>query len=216
MTYRASVAALLVLLLASFAAAGAQPADRTALDRFLADLTTWQADFTQTVTDSRDRKVGEGRGRLVVSRPGRFRWEIAPVDGADQGQLLVADGKNLWFLDRDLEQVTVKPVDQALSQSPAMLLSGTGDVREAFEVTSDGRSDGLDWVAVRPRKREGDFERARLGFRGNDLARMELEDRLGQRTSLRFVDAVRNATVDAQVLQFTPPAGVDVIGNQVR
>ena len=197
-------------------AVAAEPQRATALDRYLDGLTTWKADFTQTVVDGRSRKIGEGRGRLLISRPGKFRWELSPKGGPQSGQLLVADGRNLWFFDRDLEQVTVKPVTEALSQSPAMLLSGTGDVREAFEVTSDGRSDGLDWVAVRPRKREGDFERARLGFRGNDLARMELEDRLGQRTSLRFVDAVRNATIDAQLLQFTPPAGVDVIGNQVR
>lgn len=218
MTRPAVLVTALLLLIATSLSGAATPATagNTALDRFLSGLSTWQADFTQSVSDGRGRKVGEGRGRLLVSRPGRFRWEIAPVDGADEGQLLVADGKNLWFLDRDLQQVTVRPVEEALTQSPATLLSGSGDVREAFDIAADGRADGLDWVAVTPRTRDGDFQRARLGFRGNDLARMELEDRLGQRTTLRFSGSARNAPVDPALLAFTPPEGVDVIGNQVR
>jgi outer membrane lipoprotein carrier protein len=184
----------------------------TALDRFLAGLTTWSGDFTQTVVDGRGRKLGEGRGRLLISRPGKFRWELSPGDGPEAGQVLVADGRNLWFLDRDLEQVTVKPMTAALSQSPAMLLSGTGDVRAAFEVAADGRADGLEWVRVRPRGTDGDFRQARLAFRDVQLVRMELEDRLGQRTSLLFQKAVRNGPLAADELRFVPPAGADVIG----
>lgn len=184
----------------------------TALDAFLEGLKTWDARFTQTVEDARGRRLGEARGRLLISRPGRFRWELAPGNGPEAGQLLVADGRNLWFLDRDLDQVTVKPVTEALSQSPAMLLSGTGDVRAAFEVESDGRADGLDWVRVKPRDADGDFRQARLGFRGNALERMQLEDKLGQRTSLMFDKAVRNGAVAAEELRFTVPPGADVIG----
>jgi outer membrane lipoprotein carrier protein len=190
----------------------AATAAATALDRFLAGLTTWSGDFTQTVVDGRGRKLGEGKGRLLISRPGKFRWELSPGDGPEAGQVLVADGRNLWFLDRDLEQVTVKPVTAALSQSPAMLLSGTGDVRAAFDVAADGRADGLEWVRVRPRGTDGDFRQARLAFRDLQLVRMELEDRLGQRTSLLFQNAVRNGPLAADELRFVPPAGADVIG----
>lgn len=188
----------------------------TALDRFLDGLTSWRADFTQTVVDSRSRKLGEGKGRLLISRPGRFRWEMAPKQGADGGQLLLADGRNLWFLDRDLEQVTVKPLDSALAQSPAMLLSGSGDVRSAFDVAGDGRGDGLEWVRVRPKQSDGDFRQARLGFKGGALERMELEDRLGQKTTLRFSGATRNAAVSPDELRFVTPPGADVIGTPLQ
>jgi outer membrane lipoprotein carrier protein len=175
-------------------AGAAQAAAVTALDRFLEGLTTWQSDFTQTVTDARNRKIGEGQGRLSIARPGRFRWELSPKGGAQAGQVLVADGRNLWFLDRDLEQVTVKPQAQSLAQSPAMLLSGDGDVRKVFDVKPDGADKddlpGMDWVAVSPRSGEGDFRVARLGFRGTDLARMDLQDRLGQRTVILFTRPV--------------------------
>jgi chaperone LolA len=204
------VAALLLILLP-----GAHAAEPGALDRFLAGLTTWKADFAQTVVDGRGRKLGEGSGRLLISRPGRFRWELAPTGAAESGQLLVADGRNLWFFDRDLEQVTVKPITEALSQSPAMLLSGSGDVRKAFDVKSEARAQGLEWVAVTPRGGEGDFRVARLGFRGTDLVRMELQDRLGQRTTLEFSGAARNVALAPEELAFVPPAGADVIGTPV-
>lgn len=207
-------AALGASLAAPSAAAGV--AGTTALDRFLDGLTTWKADFTQSVVDGRSRKIGEGHGTMLISRPGRFRWELAPKDGRESGQLLVADGSNLWFFDRDLDQVTVKPATEALSQSPAMLLSGAGDVRKAFDVKAEpaGRegSRDLEWVAVTPRAAEGDFKVARLAFRGLELVRMELQDRLGQRTTIEFASPVRNGPVAPDLLRFVPPAGVDVIG----
>jgi outer membrane lipoprotein carrier protein len=208
------LAALLCVLSCALTAStfAAEAPATTALDQFLSGLTTWKADFMQSVVDGRGRKLGDGQGRLLISRPGKFRWELAPGGGPEAGQLLVADGRNLWFFDKDLEQVTVKPVTEALSQSPAMLLSGTGDVRKAFDVKSDAKAQGLDWVIVTPKGGQGDFRRARLGFRGNELARMELEDRLGQRTTLEFQNATRNVALAADDLRFVPPAGADVIG----
>ena len=77
---------------------------------------------------------------------------------------MVCDGGNLWFLDRDLEQVTVKPVDAALSATPAMLLSGAVDVRKNFNLTPAGQRMGLDWVLVEPHGAEADFRSALFGF----------------------------------------------------
>ena len=158
-------ACVMALLLLSPAA---QAAD-TALDRFLSGLETWSAAFSQSVTDARGKALSRGEGSLVIVRPGKFRWELKAQDASQPGQLLVADGRNLWFLDRDLDQVTVKPQGAALSQTPAMLLSGTGSVREAFEVSADGRSEGLDWVKALPHQKDADFRVARFGFEGGEL-----------------------------------------------
>ena len=207
-----------VVLLALGAASGgamaaeAGPAESTALDRYLTGLTTWTATFSESVVDARGKVVGKGEGSLTIVRPGRFRWELSPQESDQSGQLLVADGRNLWFLDRDLEQVTVKPLDAALSQTPAMLLSGTASVREAFDISSAGRSEGLDWVKAVPHQKDADFRAARFGFLGNDLRRMVLEDKLGQKVTLLFASSLRNRPVDPARVSFTPPAGVDVIG----
>jgi outer membrane lipoprotein carrier protein len=103
-------------------------------------------------------------------------------------------------------------MDAALSQTPAMLLSGTAAVRDAFEVSAAGHSDGLDWVKAVPHQKEADFKLARFGFQGTDLRRMVLEDKLGQKVTLVFDSSVRNRPVDPSQVSFTPPAGVDVIG----
>jgi outer membrane lipoprotein carrier protein len=133
-------------------------------------------------------------------------------NAAAAGQLMVSDGRNLWFLDRDLEQVTVKPVDAALSATPAMLLSGTVDVRKNFTLSPAGLRDGLDWVLVEPHGTDADFRDALFGFAGGDLKRMILEDKLGQTATIMFDQIQRNGPVSPQETSFTPPKGADLIG----
>jgi outer membrane lipoprotein carrier protein len=193
-------------------AAATAAAAATPLERYLDGLTTWSAKFQQTVTDARGHRVGEGSGRFLVVRPGRFRWESAPAGTSGAAQLLVSDGRNLWFYDRDLEQATVKPLQQAMPQSPAMLLAGGAGLNEAFEVRTGGRHDDLDWVVVLPRDKASDFREARFGFRDRELARLEIVDKLGQRSNLQFTSVQRNAVVDPAEVRFQPPPGVDVIG----
>jgi outer membrane lipoprotein carrier protein len=185
----------------------------TPLDSYLDDMKTLRASFVQTLADAHGKEIDRSTGTLIVSRPGKFSWEIHPQgSGADSGQLMVADGRNLWFLDRDLQQVTVKPADAALSATPAMLLSGTVDVRKNFTISPAPRRDGLDWVLVEPHGTDADFRHALMGFEGKDLRRMILEDKLGQTATVMFDHVERNGKVAPEEVSFTPPAGVDVIG----
>ena len=185
----------------------------TPLDSYLDDMKTLRASFVQTLADAHGKEIDRSTGTLIVSRPGKFSWEIHPQgSGADSGQLMVADGRNLWFLDRDLQQVTVKPADAALSATPAMLLSGTVDVRKNFTISPAPKRDGLDWVLVEPHGTDADFRHALMGFDGKDLKRMILEDKLGQTATVMFDHVERNGKVAPEEVSFTPPAGVDVIG----
>jgi outer membrane lipoprotein carrier protein len=207
----------------------------TPLDKYLSDLKTLRTSFIQTLADGQGREIDRAAGTLVVARPGKFSWDIHPQtvpaagaaasgsEGANggstnkgDGQLMVSDGKNLWFFDRDLEQVTVKPVDAALSATPAMLLSGTVDVRKNFTITPAGQRDGLDWVLVEPHGADADFKDALFGFANNDLKRMILEDKLGQTATIMFDHIERNVPVASQETSFTPPKGADVIGKPKR
>lgn len=183
------------------------------LERYLEGLTSLRASFSQTLVDSNDRVVDRSSGTLLVLRPGKFRWEVMPQGGKPTAaQLLVADGKNVWFFDRELEQVTVKPEDAALSATPAMLLSGTGDLRKNFKLTAAGNRDGLEWVLVEPLGAEADFHRALLGFGKGALKRMIIDDKLGQTATVLFENIARNEPVAREEVSFTPPPGVDVIG----
>lgn len=188
-------------------------ADSTPLDSYLEGMKTLRATFVQTLRDAHGREIDRSTGTLIVERPGKFSWEIHPQgSGAGAGQLMVADGSNLWFLDRDLQQVTVKPMDAALSATPAMLLSGTVDVRRNFTVSSEGRREGLDWVRVEPHGSQADFRKAELAFASGELKRMILDDKLGQTATVVFDHVERNGHVAPEEVSFTPPAGVDIIG----
>jgi len=196
-------------LLASLALVSAARA-QTPLDTYLSHLKTLRAEFAQTVTDGKGEQVQNARGTLVIVRPGRFRWELTPDGGSPQ--LMVADGKNLWFYDRDLEQVSVKAATAALTATPAGLLSGDGNIRELFTVAPAGKKDGFDWVLVTPRESDADFREARLGFGMSELKRMVLKDKLGQTVRLEFFKSERNPPVAESEVKFTPPSGADVIG----
>ena len=116
------------------------------------------------------RRAGRRR-RVAAVQVAAVRWQqrrrgcCGAPSAAERGQLLVADGKNLWFYDRELAQVTVKPVAAALSATPVMLLSGSPrSCTTASTSTPAGSHDGLDWVSVKPRSAEADFSQAQLGF----------------------------------------------------
>jgi len=199
-----------------------RPPAATPLDEYLDNLRTLRVSFLQTLADSHGREIDRATGTLIVQRPGKFRWEIEPqptgssagttAKGAGPGQLLVCDGVNLWFFDRELQQVTVKPVDAVLSATPAMLLSGAVDVRKSFTITSAGQREDLDWVLVEPNGANADFRRALFGFAHGDLRRMILEDALDQTATIIFQKIERNGPVLPGEVSFSAPAGVDVIG----
>ena len=206
------------VLLAFSGAVSAAPA--TVLDTYLANLKTLRAEFSQVVTDGRGNEVQRATGKFVIQRPGKFRWELTPDAGVgtpQSPQLMIADGKNLWFYDRDLEQVSVKAAATALTATPASLLSGDGKLGEYFTVSADGKRDGFDWVKVVPTRNDADFREAQFAFRngGAELSRMVLKDKLGQTVRLDFNSSARNVPVAEAEVQFTPPAGADLIGTPV-
>ena len=215
---QAFILALALGALSVRAVLAAAAAAATPLDSYLDNLKTLRASFLQTLADPNGREIDRATGVLIVSRPGKFSWDIRPqtagtnTAGTNSGQLMVCDGVNLWFLDRDLAQVTVKPVDAALSATPAMLLSGAVDVRKSFTVTPAGERLGLTWVLVEPRGAQADFRSALFGFAHDDLKRMILEDKLGQTATVIFEKIERNGPVGPGEVSFTPPAGADVIG----
>jgi len=159
------------------------------------------------VFDRAGKVVETGSGTFVFARPGKFRWTYEKP----HKQLLVADGAKLWIYDPDLNQVTVKRMDRAISSTPAALLAGKEDITALFTLRDGGTSDGLNWVEASPREKDTGFESVRLGLKGRTLAAMELHDQLGGRTLLRFLDLKANAPVATDAFKFTPPAGADVM-----
>jgi outer membrane lipoprotein carrier protein len=173
---------------------------------FVRDVKSGRAEFSQTVTSPDGKKKKTSSGSFEFSRPNRFRFAYAkPFE-----QTIVSDGEKVWIYDADLNQVSSRKVTSALGATPAALLAG-GSLDKDFDLSSLPSRDGLDWAEAKPKTKDGTFESVRVGFRGKDLAALEIIDSFGQRSLLTFSSFVANAPVAAEVFRFTPPPGADII-----
>ncbi|MGH8307982.1 MAG: outer membrane lipoprotein chaperone LolA, partial [Gammaproteobacteria bacterium] len=179
------------------------------MQSFLKNVHSLKANFTQVVLDANLQQVKKSVGTLIIKRPDRFRWNYATPNK----EIIVADGKRVWIYDVELQQVTVKPLNGTLAASPAVLLSGSNDVSKSFTVKDLGKENGLDWVGLTPKVADTDFENVKLGFKGNNVSVMELNDALGNTTRITFSHLVLNPALPDSLFRFTPPSGADVIGD---
>ncbi len=188
------------------AAATARADALDTLQAFIREVKTGRAAFTQTVTSPDGVRKRSSSGSFEFARPNRFRFAYAkPYE-----QLIVADGQKVWLYDTELEQVTVRPFDQALGATPAALLAG-GSLERDFELNALPEEAGLQWVRALPRVKDGSFQSLKIGFRDGTLAAVEIVDAFGQRSRLEFTEVEANPALPAERFRFTPPAGTDVI-----
>lgn len=185
-----------------------------ALENFLRSTRSGRADFTQVVTaparEGQAPRTRQSSGSFEFQRPNRFRFTYRKPFV----QTIVADGQTLWLHDPDLNQVTARRQAQALGTTPAALIAAAPDLaalRQEFELSAAPERDGLQWVRATPKAREGAVRDMRVGFRGNELAVLEIQDSLGQQSVLRFGRMDINPALPAETFQFRPPPGVDVL-----
>ena len=176
------------------------------LRAFIRDVNTGRAQFTQTVTSPDGAKKKTSSGSFEFARPNRFRFAYAkPFE-----QLIVADGQKVWIYDADLNQASSRKFSSALGATPAALLAG-GSLDKDFDLVALPAKDGLDWVQANPKAKDGTFKSVRVGFRGRDLAAVEIIDAFDQRSLLQFSQFASGVSFAADAFRFTPPAGADVI-----
>lgn len=185
------------------------------LERFLKEVGSARSGFTQVVTSP--KRSGESVARSKTSsgsfeflRPNRFRFEYTkPFE-----QTIVADGETLWLFDVDLNQVTARRQQEVLGSTPAALIAAGTDLRtlgEVFELKAAAPRDGMEWLEARPLARDGQLQMVRVGFRQGQLAVLDIEDSLGQRSVLTFTNWQGNAKLTPERFRFQPPPGADVI-----
>ncbi len=202
-------AALLLAAMASMNLAHA-----SALDQFKTFVATTKAargEFTQRQV----KKAGSAKvppvssGTFVFARPGKFIWSYTkPYE-----QVLHADGDLLHIYDKDLNQVTVKKLGDALGSSPAAILFGSNDLDKNFTLTDGGTRDGLEWLNATPKAKDTSFEQISIGLRNGVPEAMELRDTFGQTSLLAFTKFEKNPNLPAQQFKFVVPQGADVFKN---
>ncbi len=187
-------------------ASGSQADAVDSLREFAQNVKSGKATFTQTVTSVDGAKKKTSSGQFEFVRPNRFRFVYAkPFE-----QHIVADGQKVWLYDVDLNQVTVRPLAQALGATPAALLAGVTLDKE-FELKAAPAAEGFEWVLATPKVKDGPIQSLRVGFKGHDLAALDIVDAFGQRSALRFSALEQNIKLPEDQFRFTPPKGADVI-----
>ena len=176
---------------------------------FTASTQSGRASFEQFVFDANGKQMQRTKGTLSFVRPGKFRFQYEKP-----AQVIVGDGRKVSFFDQDLNQVTVKKMEQAFSSTPAALLAGKADIEKTFTLVASGEADGLSWLDAEPRQKDAGIEKFRLGFAKGQLTAMELNDAFGNRTRLNFSTFERNPKIDGKEFIFVPPKGADVIGEE--
>jgi outer membrane lipoprotein carrier protein len=205
-TFLRRAAVVLVLAVPLLAPLTARADAVETLRSFVQSVQSGRAAFTQVATSPDGAKKKTSSGDFEFQRPNRFRFDYAkPYE-----QQIVADGQKVWLYDLDLNQVTVRPFDQALGATPAALLSG-GHLERDFTLQAEADQGGLQWVQAQPKAKEGQIRQLRIGFRGRDLAAIELTDALGQRSRLDFTHFESNIRIVPERFRFTAPAGADVL-----
>ncbi|MFW2404606.1 MAG: outer membrane lipoprotein chaperone LolA [Gammaproteobacteria bacterium] len=177
------------------------------LRAYLDGLGTVTADFRQQIVDRDLEPIDDSSGQVILKKPGRFRWDYRePYE-----RVISADGERVWLYEADLDQVTIRRLDAGLGETPAALLTGAADVLDHFDYRGSEVDDGIRWLRLEPRAAESDFSGVELGFAGQELQRIFLTDRLGQRTRILLSNVDTTAAVEDDFFVFQVPDGVDVI-----
>lgn len=198
---------LTVLAVSPFAVHADDAAAVKRLTGLLDKAQTLNGRFSQLTLDGSGTQLQETSGEMSLQRPGLFRWHT----DAPQEQLLVSNGEKVWLYDPDLMQVTIQSLDQRLTHTPALLLSGdVSKIRESFDITYKEGGDVVDFI-LKPKAKDSLFDSLRLSFRKGLINDMQLIDSIGQRTNILFLGVKMNEKLDAGLFDFQVPEGADVI-----
>jgi outer membrane lipoprotein carrier protein len=199
---------LLIALIASLSMpAWAEDAEQR-LKTALKNMDNLSAEFKQTLLDEDKNIVQQSSGTLALQRPGKFAWIYTePFE-----QRIIADGSELWVYDVELDQVTVKPMDESISNAPIMILMKESDVTQQFNVIEVGQRKFLFWVELEPQEKDLEYQRIFIGLDDGNVRAMELQDQFGQSTQIVFDNLRVGVVHDPATFKFVPPEGVDVYG----
>ena len=184
------------------------------LEQFLKNSQAGEASFTQTVTspakEGQAPRVKTSSGSFAFQRPGKFKFLYKkPFE-----QTIVADGTTLTLFDADLNQVTQRQQSKALGQTPAALLASASSLqalKAEFDVSSLPEADGQQWAQAIPKNKDGQIKQVKVGFKGDELQSLEIEDGFGQRSVLRFVGFKALPSLPGSAFEFAIPSGAEVI-----
>jgi outer membrane lipoprotein carrier protein len=213
----------IVLVLACVVPMGAAPLAPTelaaALQKKYDGVRDFSADFVHTYRGGVLRKEISEKGKVVVKKPGRFRWDYT----TPEVKQFVSDGTKVYSYvpeDKQVIVTTVPPDDSA--STPALFLAGKGNLTRDFTASAapvpDGAPSGTVALKLVPRTPQPDYDslvvlmdEATFTLRGLVTA-----DAQGGTSSLMFSNLKENVGLADKDFAFKMPRGVDVVTDAGR
>ncbi|MES2069797.1 MAG: outer membrane lipoprotein chaperone LolA [Pseudomonadota bacterium] len=176
---------------------------------FVANTKSARGEFSQQIVkmvDGQPKVSKTSTGTFQFARPGKFIWTyVKPYE-----QVLQADGDKLFIYDKDLNQVTIKKLGDALGSSPAAILFGSSDLEKNFSLKEVGPKQGLEWFEAIPKTKDTSFDHIGIGMKDGAPVALELRDSFGQVSLITLKNVEKNPAMKADQFKFVVPAGADI------
>ncbi len=195
-----------------FAALGSVDEIVKAVESVYGGVEALQAEFVQI---SRSAALGDEsrqKGKVVVKRPRKMRWEFTSPDK----KLFLTDGATMWIWSPADNQVIVYKDFSASGSDVTGLLSDLNKLNELFEVelVADEGGDRSYVLDLTPKgEGAGNFKQLRISFTKRKLLvdQVLLTDQFDNVTDLTFTQVKLDAKVDDSSFVFEIPSGAEVI-----
>lgn len=199
----------LVVLMTSLLFANQVMANNTgqALQDYVNQLQTFKADFVQTQPDETVFALNTSTGHFELNRPGQLVWEYFQPEE----QKIVVDGPNLWVHDLDLDQVTVRPIDDVKAELPLSWLLYREPIQSKFKIIESGDKSGLHWFNLTP-KQATYFQSIEVGMKDGEMVEVWIYQSSDNITKVRFTNIQSNLVIPYKTFQFQVPEGADLVG----
>lgn len=199
--YRLSAGASAITLCLFSFISHAQEAQQQ-LQALLKGLSTYQAEFVQTVTDAEGQVLQSAEGVLELKQPNKLYWKLLPPNES----ALVADGNTLWHVDPFVEQVVAINQSDAIQNNPMVLLSDPdSDKWNTFTISQSNGN-----YFVHSQTDDSQIVSLSLSFEKETLIALSMEDRQQQVSSLVFSKIKQNKKLKDDNFRFTLPTGFDL------
>lgn len=168
-------------------------------------LTALQATFLQYELVEGNQKVDPNSGRVWMQSPDKFRWHyLDPIE-----QLIVADGKQVWVYDEDLEQVTVKAQSNQLN--PIYVIINDDKSQQHYDIKHEIQNQGIDWISLTPKKANDEVKTVWLAIKDQQVKQIKVVNNFSQTMVFEFNEIKKNPDFGKDLFTFVPPEGVDVV-----
>lgn len=180
-------------------------------------VSAFETDFVHTYRGGVLKTQLTERGRLLVKKPGRMRWEYT----APEKKLFVSDGVKVYFYIPDDKRVIVSnaPRDDRAA-SPALFLAGKGNLVRDFTPSivdpPAGSAPGSRALKLVPKTAQPDYDWLTMVVDPDTLSLRGLSygDPQGGVSVFSFEHLKENPGMSDKEFDFRPPRGVDVVSER--